>query len=63
MEFPPVLGRDIQLLASIEEPSGELGTVGRIVAIKKRFLPRGDDEFGDIHVSSRGDLCEYVLEL
>lgn len=52
MEFPTVLGCNLQLLTAAEQLPRELCAICRIVAVKKSGLPQGDYEFCDIHPSS-----------
>ena len=49
VEFASALGRNVELLARVEKLPAELGTVCRIVAVKKGVFAVGYHKLCDIH--------------
>lgn len=49
VKLAPVLGRNAQLLARVEEALGQLGVVGGVVAVEEGLVAALDHEAGDVH--------------
>jgi hypothetical protein len=53
LEFSPVPGCNVELLATVQKLLRQLALIRAVVAVEESLISPGDDKLGDVHLESR----------